>query len=120
MGWKCLRLCMADLPAACRIEPASDVVGNLERLPDVLRAVQLVDTDIADLRHDGIIPIVISRRRGRVGNDVVICRGLAEIIDERGAILLRALDGKALIAGAFICLYLRLVLRTEEIGRAHV
>src|SRR3546814_9903407 len=68
---KCLRLGEADLAALGAVESAGHIVGDLERLSDILGAFQLVDTDIPDLRHNRIRPVIISVGGRAVCDDVV-------------------------------------------------
>src|SRR3546814_2644374 len=85
---------------------------DLKRAADLLRGIELVHADIADLGERGRVPVVGVERRGRVGNHVLIGGRLSYVLRERGAFLLGTLHRKALVAGALESPNLRLVVRT--------
>src|SRR3546814_7373706 len=87
---KCLRLGEADLAALGAVESAGHIVGDLERLSDILGAFQLVDTDIPDLRHNRIRPVIISVGGRAVCDDVDKGAGLAHVVGKRRTFLLRS------------------------------
>src|SRR3546814_5179601 len=88
---------------------------DLKRAADLLRGIELVHADIADLGERGRVPVVGVERRGRVGNHVLIGGRLSYVLRERGAFLLGTLHRKALVAGALESLNLRSEEHTSEL-----
>src|SRR3546814_20041311 len=95
---------------------------DLKRAADLLRGIELVHADIADLGERGRVPVVGVERRGRVGNHVFLGGRMSYVMRARGAFLLGTHHRNALVAGALEGLNLRLVAlgrtaRRESVGQ---
>src|SRR3546814_14438165 len=72
-----------------------------------------VDTDIPDLRHNRIRPVIISVGGRAVCDDVVKGGGLAHVVGKRRTFLLCALHREPLIASSAISIKLGIVIGAE-------